>query len=1281
MIRHQPDEVDPQTSDHLVSCTEDLMPPDGDGPDACHLDDRDDPTGLDAMPSQADCRYQFIRQLGRGGMGVVHLAHDRLLDRPVAMKCLADVDDRRLANLRREARVLAKLDHPKVLGVHDIATVEGESYIVCEYVEGRGLDTVATPVPWSELLQYSLEIAEALAAVHEHHVLHRDIKPANVLITSDQHLKLIDFGLAESWNPDATPSPQNSTGFTGTASYMAPELWTGHRPSNRSDVYSCGIVLYWLATGKQLPAALDSDELRVCPLRSDELDSRFVAIVNRCLSPDPACRFESGVALHQALSSLTDSGVTSPFADSPYRGLRPFSAHDAHLFFGRNDDIERIRTALANQPLSLLVGDSGAGKSSLIKAGVLARIRAGTWPDLHGYRPFLCTPGTDPLAALAQVLASACAMQPSEVRAQLSASAFEPMRAALQRRHEQGRGTVLFIDQLEELATVSNPADVEPIGQLLADLVTRPVDRLRIVATLRNDYISRMAALPGFRKLIQHTPKHHVLPLECQAIREAVVTPAAQAGVSFADDAMVSELVEATHRLPGGLPLLQYALAELWRRRDPERRVLTRDALRELGGLAGALGRQADAFCDSLDEETARVARRVLVDLVTPEGTRCRRALADLRELVEESSRRLVPLLLDQMVRERLLVGHNRAGRAEYELIHDAMIGAWPRLQLWLNAEKDSKYIRDKLLTDAREWTRRGWQHDDLWGRRRLQEAQILDARELPLPARKFLRASHRALRRRRRIVGLAIALLVLLLSASYIAIELRATWARERHVDELVAHANRELAAAQVHSQAFRRERKRLHDAWRTQRSAGSTEEWRRALVSADRADLHYRQARAPLEQAVSLDPRADRVQRSLAEVLDGHAHLAHVLGDGRRRDEYLQRLASVAPGQYRNWRQPRTIEITVEPSGATLAVERVSLEPNKLARRALHETIESVSGRASLQLPPDSWLVTVSWPDRSSFRMHYPLLVTHARTIDTISIQRPVDISLWDVGFVYIAPGPFLFGFGTSRDHEDKRDSYKTLPLHERNTDGFWIARRETTIRQWLEFFADTDTDTDTDACPTAYTSAFMSTATALRCGLDGSWSIEWSHSDSGTARATQDGRLIYAQRTANHSIPWLDTPMVSLSSDDIAAYLGWLRRTGRAPGARLCREDEWERAARGADGRAYPHGNLLRPEHVNFDLTYGRVPGAYGPDVGGSRTISDSPFGVSDLAGNVWEIVQPVLPDGHGNQSAGSKFIARGGSFFHDRMATHMANRVPTGEATQLPFFGLRVCADPR
>jgi formylglycine-generating enzyme required for sulfatase activity len=163
----------------------------------------------------------------------------------------------------------------------------------------------------------------------------------------------------------------------------------------------------------------------------------------------------------------------------------------------------------------------------------------------------------------------------------------------------------------------------------------------------------------------------------------------------------------------------------------------------------------------------------------------------------------------------------------------------------------------------------------------------------------------------------------------------------------------------------------------------------------------------------------------------------------------------------------------------------------------------------------------------------------------------------------------------------------------------------------------------------------------------------------------------KLLYAKRNRRRQQDWTRFPALGISADDATAYVAWLAATGRVPGARLCTDREWERAARGADARQFPQGDFLLPDDANFDRTYGREPLGYGPDEIGSHPASRSPFGVEDMCGNVSEWTRSSLEPG--------ALALRGGSYHDDEIRCRIPNRrVPESSLRDLGI-GIRVCAD--
>ena len=272
--------------------------------------------------------YEIVRLLGAGGMGDVHLAHDRRLDSNVALKLLRrDLRDRDWATVfRQEALAASALNHPNILTIYEIGEHEGTSFIAAEYVDGVTLRERLKhgAIPAAQLLDIAIQIAEGLAAAHEAGVIHRDIKPDNVMLRPDGLVKLLDFGIATRTGSDAplaragSPDPEGTV--IGTTGYMSPEQRQGLQLDARTDVWSLGIVICEMATGR-LPAAAGTDRNGALSTESTpavealaDLPRQLTLIVGRALARERADRYESARELAGELRVLRRA-LDDPSAD------------------------------------------------------------------------------------------------------------------------------------------------------------------------------------------------------------------------------------------------------------------------------------------------------------------------------------------------------------------------------------------------------------------------------------------------------------------------------------------------------------------------------------------------------------------------------------------------------------------------------------------------------------------------------------------------------------------------------------------------------------------------------------------------------------------------------------------------------------------------------------------------------------------------------------------------------------------------------------------------------
>ncbi|HEU4404817.1 MAG TPA: SUMF1/EgtB/PvdO family nonheme iron enzyme, partial [Polyangiaceae bacterium] len=715
-------------------------------------------------------------------------------------------------------------------------------------------------------------------------------------------------------------------------------------------------------------------------------------------------------------------------------------------------------------------------------------------------------------------------------------------------------------------------------------------------------------------------------------------------GLRFESEDMVDALVAAATQA-GGLPLLQFALAELWEARDEAAGLIRRSALEAIGGVGGALAKHADALLVTLAPAQRAEARRLLVRLVTLEDTRVRRTGAEL-----DAEHPPTRAALDALVRGRLVVAHEDEAGGAFELAHEVLIREWGTLRRWLHEDADKRAVRERLAAAAAEWARAGRPADALFSARQLREAEALGPDGLGDREAEFLRASSRAVRRERWLrIGAAVGL-PLALAAAYAGALAKSRRDVARRVDALVADDRGRLQAARAanaEAGALRAEAFRLFDAGDRARGEGV---WASALERTAAAGREFAEAGRAFETAYAQDPTRTDVRALLGQTLYERALLAEAAGAADQADELAQRFALYDPsGELaRRWNEPALVSLAGPPAGARVALEGGPGPARELGQTPLPPT----------SLARGSYVLVLSAPGRATVR--YPVLLARGERL-ALSIDLP-DAAQVPEGFVYVPPGRFLFG--SAGDEEVRRDFFDTVPRHEVHTGGYLISRTEVTIAEWISYL---------EALPPAERDR-RTPNVGHRLGLSGALRLErrpdgWRLfiQPLGKAYEVRAGERLVYDRKERVEQDWLRLPITGLAADDASAYASWLDASGRLPGARLCTEHEWERAARGADGREFPQGDRLGIADANIDQTYGRE--AMGPDEVGRHPASRSPFGLDDMVGNAFEWTRSFLD--------GNTFVGRGGSYFHDLKTSRLANRAVIPATLRDVVLGVRLC----
>jgi WD40 repeat protein/class 3 adenylate cyclase len=407
------------------------------------------------------------------------------------------------------------------------------------------------------------------------------------------------------------------------------------------------------------------------------------------------------------------------FEVCPYRGLAAFQPEDADRFFGRERLVAELVERLDHDRVLFVVGPSGSGKSSLVRAGLIRAVETGAIHGSDRWPVALFTPRSNPTKELSYQL--------GRIAETVSVSTERPMPRALPGPSEARRladaivdvtgGLMMVIDQFEELFTLNDHRAQSVFVETLTAVADPAGSRVRIVIAMRADFYGACATFPWLARRVTAN-QALVGPMTGAELRRAIEQPATAVGLRL-EDGLADAVLDDAGSEPSALPLVSHAMAETWRRREGD--TLTLGGYREAGGVAGSISQTADTLYGSVfDADEQDACRRLMLRLVTPgEGTSDTRARLPMSDLDHDREPRLSRNVAGELVDARLLT----VDRDSIEIAHEALLQSWPRLRQWIAEGRDDLRTRQRIGHAAAEWRAQAEDPDLLYRGTPLQAA------------------------------------------------------------------------------------------------------------------------------------------------------------------------------------------------------------------------------------------------------------------------------------------------------------------------------------------------------------------------------------------------------------------------------------------------------------------------------------------------------------------------------------------------------------------------------
>lgn len=773
-------------------------------------------------------------------------------------------------------------------------------------------------------------------------------------------------------------------------------------------------IMRWI--GREVRVALDRN--------TQDPRFRFIPILGPGADPKALPRF---VAQHQwvdlrdgdldpvKIRQLVGSILSRPAAavsllppeEPPFRGLLSFGAEHALLFFGRDRETRELLERLRGSPFLAVIGDSGSGKSSLVRAGLIPALHRGHFQGATVARPTwrvaVLKPGSDPFRELATALLDLLPeATPAERMTTLDACARQlaqgtsGLRNAISALVPRGESTLLVVDQFEELFTQS-PDPVERhrfIDTLLAASQCDGERPLYTVVTLRADFYSHCfehPTLPG----ILSTSQYPVRAIDPEKLAEVIEKPALLAGIEL-EPGLVEAILFDLGGGPGNLPLLEHTLLELWKLRTGD--TLTHDSYEAIGRVQGALEHHAEEVYGRFDEEERLIARKLLLGLVAPtENAVAARRRARIGEVLPNGGhRRAAEAVLEVLVDERLLMVRGSSGGEddgerdqddnEVEIAHEALLRGWQRLRGWLEEDREFLFWRERTLSAFE-----AWEDSDRDAGSLLRGAPLAEARrwleqrpeDLSEEGRDFIHRSLVLMRKQKRIWR-AVMMAIAVTGAAALVLAVIATRAQGEAeeslvlattaVDEMLTQVGSEALKDVPQLEDVRREllsRARvLYEQLVGQRSSSPELELQAALAPARLAEIDRQEgeldaARAGLESViaelnvlVAEEPRRPRYRLELSRIYNEAGRVAEAAGLHADAAGHYDRAVEIQQALVGS--DPADVEFTYELGRSHLnrGILRAAMGEREAAEA---DYLAAIEYSERFPEPPDEWRVAL--------------------------------------------------------------------------------------------------------------------------------------------------------------------------------------------------------------------------------------------------------------------------------------------------------------------------------